>query len=217
MSPAGTPSPEVSTSSTALSTGAVASISLLWLALLLRLIFLLCILPFFRFLLILLLLAARQLGVEPECLLMIGDSINDVLAARAAGCPVVCVPYGYNHGEDIADAEPDRALDEVFEDRDQPRRRDLRVPEDVAHTIEPCVETSHRIEDLLVGNRHRRNTADHRANDLRHTAPNRKHLVHVPRHHLGQAEQPKGLRRRSAVDDDCVVPPRLCVVTHTRK
>jgi phosphoglycolate phosphatase len=29
---------------------------------------------------------------------MIGDSDNDVLAARAAGCPVWCVPYGYNQG-----------------------------------------------------------------------------------------------------------------------
>jgi phosphoglycolate phosphatase len=32
--------------------------------------------------------------------LMVGDSVNDVLAARAAGMPVVCVPYGYNEGND---------------------------------------------------------------------------------------------------------------------
>jgi phosphoglycolate phosphatase len=32
--------------------------------------------------------------------LMVGDSVNDVLAARAAGLPVVCVPYGYNEGVD---------------------------------------------------------------------------------------------------------------------
>jgi phosphoglycolate phosphatase len=31
---------------------------------------------------------------------MVGDSINDVLAARAAGMPIVCVPYGYNEGRD---------------------------------------------------------------------------------------------------------------------
>jgi phosphoglycolate phosphatase len=31
---------------------------------------------------------------------MVGDSVNDVLAARAAGLPVVCVPYGYNEGND---------------------------------------------------------------------------------------------------------------------
>jgi len=31
---------------------------------------------------------------------MAGDSVTDVLAARAAGLPVVCVPYGYNEGSD---------------------------------------------------------------------------------------------------------------------
>ena len=31
---------------------------------------------------------------------MVGDSRNDVMAARAAGLPVVCVPYGYNEGSD---------------------------------------------------------------------------------------------------------------------
>jgi phosphoglycolate phosphatase len=31
---------------------------------------------------------------------MVGDSLTDVLAARAAGMPVVCVPYGYNEGRD---------------------------------------------------------------------------------------------------------------------
>ena len=32
---------------------------------------------------------------------MIGDSRNDVIAARAAGCPVFCVPYGYNEGRPV--------------------------------------------------------------------------------------------------------------------
>jgi phosphoglycolate phosphatase len=34
-------------------------------------------------------------------MLMIGDSLNDAQAARAAGCPVFCVPYGYNEGHDV--------------------------------------------------------------------------------------------------------------------
>ena len=38
---------------------------------------------------------ARAFGIEPERLLMIGDSPVDTGAARAAGCPVFCVPYGY--------------------------------------------------------------------------------------------------------------------------
>ena len=38
---------------------------------------------------------ARVFGVPASRLLMIGDSHNDTRAARAAGCPVFCVPYGY--------------------------------------------------------------------------------------------------------------------------
>jgi phosphoglycolate phosphatase len=47
-----------------------------------------------------LLYACRTLGVPPSEVLMVGDSINDVRAARAAGIPVICVPYGYNEGQD---------------------------------------------------------------------------------------------------------------------
>lgn len=39
--------------------------------------------------------AARVFGIEPARLLMVGDSAVDTGAARAAGCPVFCVPYGY--------------------------------------------------------------------------------------------------------------------------
>jgi phosphoglycolate phosphatase len=44
--------------------------------------------------------ACHALNVDPQQTLMVGDSLNDVLAARAAGLPVVCVPYGYNEGRD---------------------------------------------------------------------------------------------------------------------
>jgi phosphoglycolate phosphatase len=47
-----------------------------------------------------LLFACQALGLSPSQVLMVGDSINDVTAARAAGIPVVCVPYGYNEGRD---------------------------------------------------------------------------------------------------------------------
>ena len=46
--------------------------------------------------------ACRALGVAPGEALMVGDSDNDVIAARAAGCPVVAVPYGYNAGQPVA-------------------------------------------------------------------------------------------------------------------
>ena len=44
---------------------------------------------------------------------MIGDSSNDVRAARGAGCPVVLVSYGYNHGEPASAAGADRVIDRL--------------------------------------------------------------------------------------------------------
>jgi len=44
--------------------------------------------------------ACTELGVPPSSALMVGDSTNDVQAARAAGIPILCVPHGYNEGQD---------------------------------------------------------------------------------------------------------------------
>jgi len=55
--------------------------------------------------------AAEFFKVEPHKALMLGDSINDVQAARAAGFQIICVSYGYNHGEDIRKANPDAVID----------------------------------------------------------------------------------------------------------
>ena len=60
-----------------------------------------------------LLSTCQALGVPPGRTLMVGDSSNDALAARAAGCPVVLVRYGYNHGQPVADAGPDAVLDRI--------------------------------------------------------------------------------------------------------
>ena len=46
---------------------------------------------------------------------MIGDSSNDALAARAAGCPVVLVSYGYNHGEPVRAVDADGFVDALAE------------------------------------------------------------------------------------------------------
>jgi phosphoglycolate phosphatase len=46
---------------------------------------------------------------------MIGDSVSDVKAARAAGFRIVCMSYGYNHGQDIRTAEPDAVIDSLVE------------------------------------------------------------------------------------------------------
>ena len=59
--------------------------------------------------------AAEYFQVTPEQSLMVGDSINDVGAARAAGFSVLCVSYGYNRGKDIRDAEPDVVVDSLAE------------------------------------------------------------------------------------------------------
>ncbi len=61
----------------------------------------------------LLLEACRLLSVAPSEAIMVGDSVNDVLAARAALMPVIAVPYGYNYGSNIADAKPDLLIDRL--------------------------------------------------------------------------------------------------------
>jgi phosphoglycolate phosphatase len=61
--------------------------------------------------------AAKFFGCDPASALMIGDSVSDVAAARAAGFQIVCMSYGYNHGIDIREARPDaiiESLDELY-------------------------------------------------------------------------------------------------------
>jgi phosphoglycolate phosphatase len=44
---------------------------------------------------------------------MVGDSSNDAQAARAAGCPVLLVSYGYNHGEPVDQVDADAVVDRL--------------------------------------------------------------------------------------------------------
>ncbi len=62
-----------------------------------------------------LLRACQDLGVEPAEALMVGDSLVDVQAARAAGLAIVCVPYGYNEGNDPRALPCDAFIDSVAE------------------------------------------------------------------------------------------------------
>ncbi|MCK4951307.1 MAG: phosphoglycolate phosphatase [Gammaproteobacteria bacterium] len=57
--------------------------------------------------------AAEFFDVAPESSMMLGDSVSDVKAARAAGFQIVCMTYGYNHGVDIREAEPDAVIDSM--------------------------------------------------------------------------------------------------------
>lgn len=59
--------------------------------------------------------AARFFNTPPEQALMIGDSVSDVKAARAAGFQIICMSYGYNHGMDIRDSHPDAVIDSMAE------------------------------------------------------------------------------------------------------
>ncbi len=53
------------------------------------------------------------LGTVPARTLMVGDSANDAQAARAAGCPVALVTYGYNHGQPTREVDADAWTDSL--------------------------------------------------------------------------------------------------------
>jgi phosphoglycolate phosphatase len=57
----------------------------------------------------------EALGTSPAATLVIGDSSNDARAARAAGCPVVLVSYGYNHGQPVRAVDADGYVDSLAE------------------------------------------------------------------------------------------------------
>lgn len=62
-----------------------------------------------------LLMVAEKLGLAPAELLFVGDSRNDIQAAKAAGCRSIGLTYGYNYGEPISQSEPDYIFDQFNE------------------------------------------------------------------------------------------------------
>ena len=62
-----------------------------------------------------LLQVCTDFNLAPSQVLAIGDSSNDAQAARAAACPVLLVPYGYNHGEAIQNVESDGIVASLLE------------------------------------------------------------------------------------------------------
>lgn len=62
-----------------------------------------------------LLAACARMDSKPADTLMLGDSDNDIIAAREAGCPVWCVPYGYNEGRKPETLKCDRLVGTVEE------------------------------------------------------------------------------------------------------
>jgi len=59
--------------------------------------------------------ACQRLGYSAAQVLMVGDSSNDAAAARAAGCPVWLMSYGYNHGQPIREVDADGVIDRLTE------------------------------------------------------------------------------------------------------
>lgn len=62
-----------------------------------------------------LLQVCRDFALDPAQVVAIGDSSNDAAAARAAGCPVLHVPYGYNHGESVQNLDTDGIVSTLLE------------------------------------------------------------------------------------------------------
>lgn len=60
-----------------------------------------------------LLYACEKLGSSPENSIFIGDSINDVQAANAAGMPVLVLPYGYNEGTSVQNLKVSAIIDDM--------------------------------------------------------------------------------------------------------
>lgn len=58
---------------------------------------------------------ARHFGLDPSCMVAIGDSLNDAQAARAAGMPVMVVPYGYNEGRPADSIDADAVVATLLE------------------------------------------------------------------------------------------------------
>jgi phosphoglycolate phosphatase len=56
-----------------------------------------------------------EFALAPAAALLIGDSVNDALAARAAGCPVLCVSYGYNEGGEVHNLDCDAIVESLSE------------------------------------------------------------------------------------------------------
>jgi len=57
----------------------------------------------------------KHFGIQPDEMLLIGDSLNDAEAARAADCHVFIVPYGYNEGRDVSELDTDAVVGSLAE------------------------------------------------------------------------------------------------------
>ena len=61
------------------------------------------------------LLCLSELGISTDAALMVGDSVTDVNAAKAAKVDVACFAYGYNQGQDVCDLQPNWVFERMDE------------------------------------------------------------------------------------------------------
>ena len=57
----------------------------------------------------------NDFDLQPAQVVAIGDSSNDSEAARAAGCRVLTVPYGYNHGQPVQTIDTDGIVESLLD------------------------------------------------------------------------------------------------------
>jgi phosphoglycolate phosphatase len=62
-----------------------------------------------------LLQVCSDFDLPPGQVVAIGDSSNDAEAARAAGCKVLTVPYGYNHGKPVQEIHADGIVNSLLD------------------------------------------------------------------------------------------------------
>ena len=61
-----------------------------------------------------LLYVANKLNIDISDCVMVGDSLNDIIAAKNAKCCSIALTYGYNHGKDIRESNPDYVFDDFI-------------------------------------------------------------------------------------------------------
>lgn len=74
-----------------------------------------------------LLQVCEEFVLAPASVLVLGDSSNDAQAARAAGCPVWLLPYGYNHGESVHKVNSNGIVGTLYEAAQQLAIHQLRT------------------------------------------------------------------------------------------
>ena len=155
-----------------------------------------------------------------------GEGLVDLLEHRLlrvdpARAPGVAVagrehPVGNNAVDAVAEERqagvgaPRLGEHDVLRGEHQPDRG-VGAGEQLVHLVELGVQPGDGVEDRVARHRHPGRAIEHRSQRLHQSALDRQQALHVPAQRLGQREQPQGLGRGRAVDDDHVPAARAGV------